>query len=341
MKYNSDIFIDSAEAETFAPIQDFLSAPALQERFAAEDRRSTTNKRLYRLFSFSVFLLVGVGVIASLCLVTVLSGDDAEPWLLSLAGGLSYATLVATAVQIVIWNQRFREKWLLARYAAERLRSVKAQLIATAGLLPPAQLNAETADRITKRHLVDLDQVVASGLTEVCDIDPSELFNLYTDDDVTHPHLGVSVEAYTQYRTKYQLRFARGEVALLEARERDVMSIVNTVVLFAGIFAACLSSLTFFESVTPLPFDQNVLIFISLSLFVASALLNAVERTSLSEPSVGRYRRYEDAIKRLLNAPRPDAADTFRRHVERMEGLAIDELREFIEDAKLLGARII
>lgn len=337
VEYNTDIHIADKRKGPYGPIYDFLKSTRIERRFDLEEEIARKNKIRYQQGSIIALILVGVGITSSSFLVLIGTSGAEEVTLRF----LTLATIAGSCVQLLVWLFKFKRKWLVARYAAERIRSVKALLIAKAALVPPESLNKQTADDFITLRFNEIDQAVNQGWEALSITSPRELIKLDDNDqDLLFPHFDIVRQAYAHYRVEYQKAFAQGEATRLESRAKEFHGVGSALLLILAVLAATLTSISFLGIASNLATSQQALMFWSLSLFTLSALWTAQTRTSLAEPNLARYKRYKKDIEELMTTASNDPA-SFRLHVKKMERLAIGELEEFTDDAKQLGARII
>ena len=335
MEYNKDIDPDESEDGPYGKIIHFVKSPSLKAYFDAKEKASSRNKAIYQLGSLIAYALIGVGITASSYLVLV-NTQTPPPNILK---AMTLSTLFGSAIQLFLWMGRFKMNWLLARYAAERVRSVKAQLIAEAAFHPSEELTPETAENFVALQLTNIAHALNSGIPALSLTDPKELVQINKNAVDTYAHYPLVLSAYQTYRVKFQRNFALGEKGRLQTNVEEYKGLGTAMILLLAITAAALTSISFLGVGEQLGVSQEEFLFASVTLFTISALLTAKQRTSLSEPNLGRYHRYHEDVERLVSES-PETASAFRDYVFRMERLAIDELKEFTDDAKLLGARL-
>ncbi|MEO1656625.1 MAG: hypothetical protein AAFR65_02800 [Pseudomonadota bacterium] len=340
MAYNDDIFIKLSDIASSEPIAPFLVSEKLADRFRLEDNAAAFWKRVYQKGSIVSLLLIGIGISSSSAAV-LFAGD--RPWV-EVAKVLSLASVLGLIVQLAVYVSGAKRNWLVARYATERLRSVKAQLITLPVFLEPDVVEDKEraqliADEFVEFHIKDVAVARSHkwGALEICSVK-----DLVRRIPVNEPELNrygaLAQDAYQRNRVDYQRLFANQEAEDLKNSTENWKGVGNSFVFLSATLATVMIGVSFLEVPALTDGFQKGFLLGGIVLFATSAIISASDKTSLHRPNYHRYKRYEEQIEALSDegtkAPR-----SFREYFLAMEGLAISELREFCDDARQLSAR--
>ena len=335
MKYNQDIFVDESIAQNYPSIFHFVKCRPLEERFKSEEKTAIFNKQLFQWGSMCSLLMIGSGVIASSYYVLIGAPATALPTI----KWLSLLVILGSVMQIVLWRTNAKEKWIIARYAAARIRSIKAQLIAQSAFLSNNQLTEEYANKYVKIQLEKLNKDLETQLGVLKIFSADRIVQLSKKSNEAYPQLEESKAAYDFFRIVYQSNFAIHEAKNLQDNVENFKGVGLTVFFCLAIAGAVVSSLSVFDPSIGFGYSQSQLLFVSISLFVVSAVMGLASRISLREPNRDRYDKYIKDLEMIKFMMAEDGASFFDKVME-MESLAADELKAFCDDAKNLSGRL-
>src|SRR5262245_13675397 len=123
---NHDISIPTATLESYPLLKPILAYPPLEKKFAQVDRIALRRKKGFVVLGtlslvFVCFVLILLVVQIALSTLTL-----SLPFGIEVAGAV--LGIVAVAIQLFLFLSQLQERWLFARYSAERIRLWKFQL---------------------------------------------------------------------------------------------------------------------------------------------------------------------------------------------------------------------
>ncbi|HTR85399.1 MAG TPA: hypothetical protein VMI56_13035 [Reyranella sp.] len=245
---------------------------------------------------------------------------------------------VALAIQVWFWRARPKNAWLVARYAAERVRSIKFQGFTTVFTAGDAGDLAARADAYYGAALAELESELNGDVAVLRAFKSDEAIDLV--DEPAQPASPALYDnarrAFRALRLDYEERFARSAVEALEERghlwrgSADYLFVTGALLVLVTIVARAYG----FDHAV-----QRVLEFVAVSVFILSASLALLEHASLAAVSEQRYREYGRDLEKVR--VQVDAAKLgLRAEIEATERLALRELQEFCTSALLISYRI-
>lgn len=340
--HNRDMFPPRELLEQYAPVLPVLENTAVDDAFRAREAAAVAAKRAYHLRGRLGMLLVVTSVLFSLAAAFVL------PTTLRSFKPLSIAALVVGAIGLAVQLQLLlsgtKRSWLLNRFAAERIRSIKFQGYQF------ADLSANLADlehRVTEfygRELARLNAEVNAGAAALALFSPAVAVARVASGRVASrtvpadPEIGrAGRDAYRDLRLDYQRRFATGEIENLKVLQRIGYGA-------ADLFYVAGAALTVAALVAKLVFTghhtfEAWIDFLALTCFIFGLAQSIMENASLGETSKGRYENYvrdlEDTAREII-----DECVSFTESVFRIERVVLGELAQFCLEASHISYRL-
>lgn len=334
---NRDINPVPAFVAIYSDLNFLVRNPVVAEAFRKRERRAVIYKRCHDV--------LGKLSLASVLLVMVALGYDLT---LSARYGLVPGLDVTTAFigamgllaqQTLIWG-RLKERWLLERFAAERLRCIKFQAFAAVSGASDAAGVAALAESFTRLAIAKLSQELLGGRAALHEFNPDAVQLGPAAITTAQPQqalLDAAQEAYEQLRLSVQSQHFESQQQL--AREKDrAPALVAELSFVLGGLVACLAIIMtgggrlFEQHVSGLA--ESWLHFATWSLFAISAVTAVYQRAVSRQVNAERYLRYAQEIRELRNHyPHEDAAG-FTQSVRQMEKLELHELEEFSREAE-------
>ena len=121
---NRDVFPTDTTTEVFAPVRTLFQIPAIDEAFNKHEAAAVRAKRRYHRFGRLAIILIAFSSIYTVAEAIIIPPYPAQPLTSAIAALLAGLGIV---LQIYLITTHQKEKWLLNRYAVERLRSAKFQ----------------------------------------------------------------------------------------------------------------------------------------------------------------------------------------------------------------------
>lgn len=333
--HNRDVFPAPDLRQAYQAIEGLLDNPAVDEAFRRHEAAAVRAKAIYhRLGRAGMMLIVGSALftVAEALVLPDFLGREALSVLLVVLGGVGiglHAYLLATGV---------KSQWLLSRFAAERLRSLKFQayplaLEATTGADLVARVAAfsshETARLAAELNAGEAALRLYAPARGLADLPVAPLPSATLAD--------AAKRAYAELRINYQKRFATSEIEALRRAGRssytaaDILYLLGAVLTIAAL--VCKIALSKEDGVS------HWIDFLAVGAFILGLGQSIMDHASLSETSEARYVAYVETIKDCETALAQDAAD-FPEIVRRIERVALEELWQFCQAANLINYRL-
>lgn len=329
---NRDLFPGSEMRERFPLIEALLSNEPIEKAFMHHEVLSVSAKRIYHRLGLASVVLISGSAVYTIA-ETLLFKGIAPAWLGLL---MALAAALGIGAQIYMLAARFRSKWLLNRFACERLRSMKFQAYAlAAGAADPADLAAKVK-AFTRVAVAKLNEELNVGIAIFENFIPEQ--NVLDPDPPAAPGdpalIREAIEAFHELRILYQDRFAMSELHRLRENRRFFLSAADFI-YFAGAILVLLSLLA--KVIPGMPITAWV-DFLAISAFIASLSKLVLDTASLTDPSSARFNRYREDIARVIaDMNRGAGLDEF---VPAMERIALGELEQFCDASKSISYRL-
>jgi hypothetical protein len=347
--FNRDIYPAQGLIDAYPDLVSLTDNKAVDEAFARAEHKAVLWKRLYvRLGSLglgSVFIVMAVLV----CTVTLGNAYN-------IGGGFSWerkwgitptnieiAVAVIAAIGLVAQSFVFfssaKQRWLLHRFAAERIRCLKFQAFAVLGESPDRQRLEANVAAFTREKLARLDQELLAGEAAITQFAPSVTL------DYASPARGRSnAQLVAEGRKAYDdLRLAiqaqHFELMSRHHLEREHIPAMLAEFSFAGGAIAAVAQIAWTV------FGQNDFglsharaeawfDFVPLALFVLSAFCAVWRRATGHAVDAERYATYLRQIDRVRQQAQAEDHGDFPAMVLRMETIVLHELGDFCRAAK-------
>jgi hypothetical protein len=336
-KFNRDIDPAPAFVAVYSDLDFLVRNPVVAEAFATRERRAVIYKTFHDVLgklSLAAVLLVMVALGYDLTLSArygVVPGLEAITALVGAVGLLA---------QLVLILGSLKERWLLERFAAERLRCIKFQAFAAVAGASDAGGVAALAESFTRLAIANLSQELLGGRPALHEFNP-DLVQLGPAPTATarppQALLNAAQKAYEQLRLSVQAQHFKTQQQVSLEKDRAPAVVAELSFVLGGL-VACLAIIMTGGSRL---LDQHMstlveswLHFATWSFFAVSAVTAVYQRAVSRQVNAERYLRYAQEIRGLRDRyPHKDAA-SFAQSVREMEELALHELEEFSREAE-------
>lgn len=323
---NADINPPPTLLKSHPALQPLLANTAISARFAQHETAAVKAKKWYtRLGVFSLAAIFTT--MASLVVALTFAPPFAESrWFTVALGALG---ALGVGAQIGLLATPLKQRWLSGRYAAERLRCIKFQAFAYAAGAGNEQGGLRYTDAAIGRLEVELDKPFAA----MQEFEPATALGEAPPTSGAMPPalLAELVETYRVLRLDYQINHARH--CINQIKEESRLPAAASEISFW--FGAALGYIDLILGAYNLDQGATLRQFLTLFLFVLSALLFVLER---GRSHGAALERYEDYAKKLAAAGRLlDRATTpadFIDAVRETEAAALQELQAFCREAR-------
>ncbi len=329
---NRDIFPTPAMLERFPNITPLLKNEAIEAAFNRHEALSVSGKRWFHRLGLVSMVLIGGSAIYTIAEALLFKGAGNPA--ISIAAAISAA--IGIAAQIYTLAAKVKSKWLVNRFACERLRSIKFQAYSLAATARDEAELAQRTRQLTATEIAKLESELNMGISIFEAFVPEKCVSVPApgagpaNPDIT----GEAMTAFRELRLIYQDRYAAAELHRLRENRRVFHSAAD-ILYFSG---ACLVLLSLLAKIVPgLPISAWV-DFLAISAFVLSISKTVLDSATLTEPSTARFVRYREDIAEVER--RIEHGATLDMVVPQMERIALGELEEFCDASKSINYRL-
>jgi len=344
--HNRDLFPDDSLVEIYSAIKPILVNPIVDDRFRGHEIAASRAKRIYHRRGRVASMLVMFGALFTVAdaLVIPKGGDPAQLGVASslLAGVSLLAILMAISglvLQVHLIMTKMKTSWLINRFAAERLRSIKFQAYGLVGQVQTTQALQTLADAFYTRETSRLDAELNAREAALALFRPRTALapTGVAGTNTGSPLLPEAQNAYRDLRISYQKRFATDEIQALRAEQRIGFTTADLLYLLgAALAVAALSCKIFYAEAETI---AHWIDFGAVCSFVVGLTKSLTENASLGQSSLVRYEDYVDALddceRELLGS-----IASFEETVKRFERVVLDELAQFSQAAAQISYRM-
>lgn len=335
---NRDIQPSAEFAVAYPALEPLILNGQISVPFELHEAAAKTWKRNYRV----------LGICALVCILLAMTAFDYQVTLQSLYGKLALLGPLSVALatigivaQLALIVSKAKDKWLLHRFVAERLRCLKFQAFM---LLAETSSAAELKTKVeswTREHLAQLEQEIMGGRAAITEFAPYEVFRIAPQAALQQNRelLREGSRAYESLRLSVQAQHF-GERQRASESGAKVPSLLGEFLFGIGAFLAFVElGLTSWATLSTQPNSlfshvQAWLSFVTLWMFVISAVTAVYQRGTGSQPDAERYQAYSREVRRIRALHTSGDPETFLTTVAEMEGVALRELHDFCRDVK-------
>jgi hypothetical protein len=334
--HNRDLFPTPEAQNLYKLVKPILVNPLIDNRFMEHEKAASSAKSYYhrrgRLGMFLV-LMSALFTIAEALVIPDFPGLR----LVSLAAVIIGA--IGLTIQVHLLVAEKKQDWLIHRFAAERLRSIKFQAY-------PLALDASSTDELAAK--VDaFYSMEAQRLEMELNAEDAALILFSPTSAVVRATSAVTPanaaieamarSAYRELRIAYQRRFATGEIQSLQKQQRIGYTSADVLYLLgAGLTVAALTcKLAFPAAIT----WSNWIDFLAVTSFIVGLFKTIMDNASLAETSKARYENYVRALDECDGELTAESA-SFPEAVRRIERVVLEELSHFCQSASQISYRL-
>ena len=254
--HNRDLFPLQDVQNLYKPVKSLVVNPLVDNRFLKYEKAAADAKSYYHRrgrLSMLLVLLSALFTIAQALVIPAFPGLQVVSIFAIILG------TIGLVIQIHLLVTKRKQLWLLHRFAAERLRSIKFQAY-------PLSLAARSSDDLTLKadefysaEIARLEMELNAGDAALVLFSPANAVARATLATVpADPAIETMARnAYRELRISYQRRFATGEIQLLQKQQRIGYTSADVLYLLgAGLTVAALTcKLAFPTAVTAVELD--------------------------------------------------------------------------------------
>ena len=320
----------------YPDILPLLENKSLEQAFQAREEAAVTAKKTYRRFGTLSIILIAIGALYTVTdfYIGVQSSDR---FLISLIVTLFAA--LGFGLQIYLLVANIKQKWLLNRFGAERLRSLKFQAFRVAGKCQTKEQLKTECSKFVSFELERLNNELNAGIASVSRFWPYNIFDEI--DSVTEtpsPLLDQARGAYIELRPTMQKYYAASEIERIDMHTQWKRSLSDMFYLVGAllIFVSMASKTAILPMITQY---SGAIDFLAISTFVVSLSFAVIEYASMEPQTHERYHQYSSDLEHLL-AGKQNADDSFSDFVARTETIVLFELYDFCRRSLKMSYRL-
>lgn len=335
--HNRDLTPTEAMADIYSRIAPLIGNALIVQAFGAFETRAVAAKKQYHGLGRLGMALVLVGTFYSIAERLILP-DFPGKWFVG--AGAIVAGLGGLGLQAFLHFSHAKQKWLLARFGAERVRSIAFQAYPLAHQATDTPALKTAADAFYGKALVELEAELNTGPAALELYAPDKAFAPPPCDlpQPANPDLAdLAAKAFVELRLDYQQRFASSEMLRLNTVARIGETVADFLYLAGGGLAVSALIIKF-----ALP-EWNLLSawidFIAISAFIVGLSKIVFDAASNSVPSRARYRLYVEDLQ-AIGEDMAEGKLTLIELVRRTERVALTELGQFCASASRISYRL-
>lgn len=335
-KANSDLFVTEATEQRFLSIAPLIDTPIVDQAFLAHDKAAIRAKKQYHKLGQIAIVMIALSAIFTIAETLVLGGiigGFLPTFIAALGAGLG----IILQLYLIVTKQK--PKWLLNRFAAERLRSLKFQSYALAHAVRDKSDLRERVTRYMTSKVSKLENDLNSGIAILRYFSPRQALEMPDAPKVAKDSRmsAAAREAYFELRVDYQRNFALSQVTRFGGRRRMFNSTQDMIYLGAAIFAFLSLGLKIAERFGFL-IETGWIDFLAVTLFIVGATEAIMDNATLEEQSQTRYEQYArdiEDVKSKINQGDVSLVEV----IADMEMICLDELDHFCRAADRISYR--
>jgi hypothetical protein len=336
---NRDVNPSDQLAAAYPNLTCLLRNEAISAAFAGFENKAVRWKRIYVFFGRLSLIAVLLAMISFDYQITLKSIYGAPRFMGELAAAFAATGLFS---QAFLGLSHAKDRWLAARFAAERLRCFKFQLFTVLeDVADAASLTAEVRRR-TAEGLAGLEQELMGGRSAILEFSPFDVMppakkksthaggHLLEEAASVYDILRFSVESQ-----HFEDRFhAYDNETKFPSAVSEFSFMAGAVMAAVGILTALLPPDWRVAEILTAPGVMEWVNFLTWLLFVVSAVVAIHERGSASQQNAERYVTYGREIRRIRSNAMAHMPASFFEAVREMEHLMLREIQDFCRDVK-------
>lgn len=336
---NRDVNPSDQLIATYPDLQCLLRNEAIATAFAASEKAALRWKWVYVFFGRLSLIAVFLAMVSFDYQITLKNIFGAPPFLAGLAAAFAASGLIS---QLLLGLSHAKDRWLAARFAAERLRCFKFQLFTVLEEVPDAQSLPAKVKQRTAEGLAALEQELMGGRAAIQEFSPFDVLSppRKMPAHTSRKLLDEAATVYDILRFSVETQHFEDQFRAHD-RETKFPSLLSEFSFMAGAALACVGILT---NLLPVGFRLSQLLttptvmewvdFLTWLLFVLSAVVAIHERGSAHQQNAERYVTFCREIRRIRTGALTHMPASFFEAVREMEHLMLREIQDFCRDVK-------
>ena len=296
---NRDIFAAKASQDYYHAIGPLLTSPLLDTEFQKRDKAANQAKSRYHKLGQFAIVLVAMSAIFTIAEALILSGIFKN---VILTFAVAVMAGIGITLQLYLILTKQKTKWLLNRFATERLRSLKFQAFSLADHAESTQDLKKLVEAYMWDKLAKLDNELNTGIAVLRNFKPSDVLEKREQSQLSKNAelTNLAREAYMELRVNYQKNFALSEITSFTGRRRIFNSSQDMIYLAAAVFAFISLGAKIVDHFGS-GIDTGWIDFLAVTLFVLGATEAIMDNALLEEQSQTRFEQYARDIDEVTD----------------------------------------
>ncbi len=336
---NRDVNPSDQLVATYPDLACLLRNEAVSAAFAGFENKAVRWKRFYTFFGRLSLIAVLLAMVSFDYQITLKHIYGGPPILAGIAAMFAASGLLS---QALLGLTHAKDRWLAARFAAERLRCFKFQLFSVLEEVSDAEGLAAKVKHRTHEGLAALEQELMGGRSAILEFSPFDVLSpprrkaAHTSRNL----LDEAVSAYDILRFTVESQHFEDR---FRAHDRETR-FPSLLAEFSFMFGAVLASIGILTALLPTgwrlaqiltaPQVMGWVDFLTWMLFVLSAVVAIHERGSAHQQNAERYVTYGREVRRIRTGATAHMPASFFEAVREMEHLMLREIQDFCRDVK-------
>jgi hypothetical protein len=336
---NRDVTPSDQLIATYPDLACLLRNEVISAAFALYEGKALRWKNFYGFFGCLSLIAVMLAMASFDYQITLKHIYGGPPFLASVAAVFAATGLIS---QALLGLTHAKDRWLAARFAAERLRCLKFQLFMVLEEVSDAEgLPAKVKQR-TDEGLASLEQELMGGRSAILEFSPFDVLSppRHKISHTSRKLLDQAAAAYDILRFTVQSQHFEDRFRAHD-RETKFPSLVAEFSFMSGaglasigILTALLPSEWRLSQILTAPPVMEWVDFLTWLLFVLSAVVAIHERGSAHQQNAERYVTYGREVRRIRTSVMTHMPASFFNAVREMEHLMLREIQDFCRDVK-------
>lgn len=336
---NRDVNPSDQLVTTYPELACLLRNEAIAKAFAGFEDKALRWKRFYTFFGRLSLIAVMLAMVSFDYQITLKHTYGAPSLLAGLAAAFAATGLIS---QAMLGLTHAKDRWLAARFAAERLRCFKFQLFLVLEEAPDSESLAAKVKHRTGEGMASLDQELMGGRSAIMEFSPFDVV-WPPRHKVVHTSkklLDEAASAYDILRFSVESQHFEDQFRLHD-RETRFPSLLAEFSFMSG---AVLASIGILTTLLPSGWRLSQILtaapvmgwvdFLTWLLFVLSAVVAIHEKGSAHQQNAERYVTYGREVRRIRTKAMTHLPGSFFEAVREMEHLMLREIQDFCRDVK-------
>jgi hypothetical protein len=336
---NRDVNPSDQLVAIYPELRCLLRNEAISAAFASFEERAVRWKRFYTFFGRLSLIAVLLAMVSFDYQITLKHVYGGPPFLAGIAAAFAATGLVS---QALLGLTHAKDRWLAARFGAERLRCFKFQLFLALEEVSDAESLAARVKHRTSEGLAALEQELMGGRSAIMEFSPFDVLSP-SRHKAAHSSRKLQDEAASAYdllrftveSQHFEDRFRAHDSGTRFPSLLAEFSFMSGAVLASiGILTALLPTAWHLSQTLTAPQVMGWVNFLTWLLFVLSAVVAIHERGSAHQQNAERYVTYGREVRRIRANATTHMPASFFEAVREMEHLMLREIQDFCRDVK-------